>query len=186
MAKGSRKSIIHYREVTYNDEIYQLAVIGKGRNVPIPEKVKIAKLVCTMYATNNYSLDECLAFCGIKSDSTWYDWLDSIEEIEPLYIDAQRQNSKKYYHKLKERARTMAEKMMEGYTVDVKETEEQIDEDGEMKVTKVRNKKIVMRPSVQLIQNVLYNTDARNFEKNPKPVEKINKDVDIPPIKWVE
>ena len=182
------------RTIEFDDEEYQIATISAGRNITDPEKIEIAQLVCLMYSTDQYSLDECLMTCGIKSDSTWWKWLDEIKEIEPLYSEAQRKKDHKYRHRTVQRARTMVERLIDGYTIDIEEREAEpvnlIDNEGKkttaMQTTKIKKKQVIVRPSVSLIQSVLFNSDAKVFERNPKPIEKMNKDVNIPPIDWVE
>ncbi|MGB0925494.1 MAG: hypothetical protein ACPGTS_02190 [Minisyncoccia bacterium] len=194
VSKPRKKPVPRTRTIEFDDQKYKIATIGPGRNISEADKIGIAGLVCIMYATDQYSLDECLNNCGIKSDGTWWNWLDQIKEIEPLYIEAQRQKDRRYRHKLVHRARTMAERLVDGYTVNVEEREAEAvrvkndkgEETIQMQTTKVKRKEVVIRPSVKMIENVLFNMDAKMYEKNPKPVEKMNKDVNIPPIKWVE
>lgn len=171
--KTTRKTRTRYRNVEFDDETYRIAVIGKGKDVPEAEKIAIAGLVCLMYATDLYSLDECLAACGITSDSTWYKWLDEIGEIEPLYLEAQRQKDRRYRHKMKQRARTMAERLLEGYSFELTEREAEPTQDSEgnttLITTKVKRKEVIVRPSVRLIETFLFNLDGRNFTRNPEP-----------------
>lgn len=167
MAKGSQK--VQYKTVNYDGEKYKIAIMSKGRKLPKSEKLNIAKLVCKMYGTDKHSLDECLAFCGIKSHVTWLNWMNDIDDIDPLYLAAQAQKDSIYRHRLKNRARTMAERLIDGYVIQVQEDEQEPNEKGEMKVVKTKTKNILVRPSVRLIEATLYNMDGKTFVKNPEP-----------------
>lgn len=176
MAKRSRN--IPRRVVEYGEESYEIAVMAKGRVIGDEEKVKIARLVCLMYASDNHSLGNCLEVCGIRSDVTWYNWIDSVEEIAEMYIKAQIQKDRRYRAKLKERGRTVVERMMNGYVVDlVEKTAERVDtgirdEDGkpivEMRTLAIRQKQIYVRPSPTIIKTVLFNVDRDVFKEHPK------------------
>lgn len=195
MAKG-RKSKVRYRTAEWEGESYRLAVLDKGGQLPDEEKVKIAELVCKMYATDKYNLQSCLEACGVRSRGTWYKWTETVEQIEQLFINAQKEKDSHYMSQLKERARTSLERFIDGFTREVTEREAEpvptgeVDDEGNpimaLKTTKVKKKEVFIKPSMRAIEHVLFNADARNFEKNPKPVEKMNKDVDIPVIKWVD
>ena len=185
---GNRKKRIARKVVTFDDQKFSIALIGKGRNIPKEEKIAIAGLVCLMYATDLYTLDDCLAFCHIKSDVTWYNWLDEIEEIEPLYEEAKRQKFRRYRHKLRERLLTQTERMISGYTVDVEEsimtpvTTIQPNGSSEKKITKmevtmIRKKQVVIRPSARIIETMLFNIDGRNFTRSPEPYKAGNEEM---------
>lgn len=178
-----------YHKVEYNGETYRLAKPTKGRDISVENKIKIATVICLMYETDDHSLDECCKAVNI-SVRTFFKWRTEISEISALYLDSDKEKEQIYRHRLRQRARTNAERLMDGYTVQVTEREAEPTTDAEgnvtMRTTKVKQKEVFIRPSVKLTETVLYNTDARMFEKNPKPVEKINQDVDIPPIDWVE
>jgi len=180
---------IQYHKVEWDGETYRLAKPSKGRDIPTEEKVKIAKVICLMYETDDFALDECCKSTDINV-KTFFNWRRDIPEIADLYLEADKEKEQIYRHKLRQRARTNAERLMDGYTVELTEREAEPTTDSEgnvtMRTTRVRRKEVFIRPSVKLTETVLYNTDARMFEKNPKPIEKINQDVDIPPIDWVE
>jgi len=189
-AKGSQDKKPRYREVNYDGNKYRIAVVEKGKDISIEEKIKIAELVCEMYKTDEYTLADCLGHCGIKGKATWYSWMVEIEPIKLLYQQSQRAKDLQYRHELKNRARTMAEKLVEGYTMEVKEREAQpgFDDKGKpiLKTTKVKTKTVFVKPSAAVVLKVLYNMDAVNFQEHPKPDEKINEEVNIPPISWVD
>ena len=198
--------------VEWEGEEYDLAPVGPGRSTTPEEKVAIADLVCKMYATNRYPLDKCLDYCGINSHSTWWRWMDEIAEIAKLYKDAQSIQAKTYKTGLKERARTMAERAITGFTRKLR-TKEQVnvllpgngyrvtDKDGNpieialgadgkpnetLVTTRYLEKEIFVRPSASLIQYVLNNTDPTNFQSNPDPEDLLDDDFSIPPIDWIE
>lgn len=175
--KTKRKPPIRYRTITFDDEKFRIAVVDKGNDIPVQHKIVIAELVCRMYESDLYKLGECLEKCGIKSDSTWYKWLDEIKEIEVLYSTAQTNKDRRYRHKLKFRARTQLERLIDGYTVKTTEREAEpvnIADEGktpviQMRTTKVKEKETIIRPSAKLIETVLFNVDGKNFTKSPEP-----------------
>jgi len=138
---------------------------SKGRDLSKREKIALAREVCSLYQTDQYTLASCLQQIGIKSPVTWYNWL-KIEEIEKLYNEAQDLKNKIYRTGLQERARTSLERMVEGYTVETTELEE-ILPDGEDQptiVTKRKRKQHYIKPSPTLILATLNNVDR--FKKN--------------------
>jgi hypothetical protein len=187
--KPIKRQRITYHTVEWEGEKHRLAKISKGRNVSKENKIKISKLVCLMYETDLHSLEDCTNKVGV-SIRTFYKWREDVAEIAELYLGADKKKENIYRHKLRDRARTMAERLMDGYTVELtdREAEPMTDKHGNitMRQTKVKKREQFIRPSVKLVETVLYNTDARVFEKNPKPIEKINREIDIPLIDWVD
>lgn len=186
---GRTTALIKYQTISYEGNKYRIAKLKKGVDIGNPEKLKIAELICLMYETDDCSLAECSKAVGI-SERTFFNWRDSISEITDLYISADKKRDTYYRYKLKQRGRRNAERLLDGYTVELKEWVESpvIDAKGKtiMTVASMKIKEVFIKPSVKLTETVLYNVDARVFERNPVPVEKINKDVDIPPISWVD
>lgn len=96
----------------------------------------------------------------------------------------------------------MAERLIEGYTVtlidetfqeitaaDLAEDERQAGGDPARRLIRpvtVTKKRIFVRPSVRLIEQMIYNLDPMNFQRNPLPIEKQAQVVDIPVISWVD
>lgn len=175
--------------VEYEDQQYELAILSKGVDIGKAEKIKIAELICKAYETDNYTLVECCKMAGI-GDRTFWQWRHDIAEIANLYISSDNNKDNIYRYRLKMRARTNAERLIDGYTKELKERsiEPTYDKDGnvQMVTTSIKIKEVYVKPSPKLIETILYNTDPKNFEKNPKPIEKMNKDVNIPPIQWIE
>lgn len=174
------------RTVEFDGEQYNLPIIRKG-GVPLTddERIIIAELVCKMYATDQFSLEDCLRHCGVRSKSTWWYWVNSIEPIERLYYEAQDSKDREYKHRLKHRARTMAERLIDGYCFEVEEhtSSPVIVKEGEkpnidgLEIVTVKKKTIFVKPSVPIILNTLYNTDGRTFTRNPEPYKAGNEEI---------
>lgn len=182
------------RKVEFNGNEYSIIPISKGRDIKKEQKIEMAKLVCAMYATDEYSLVNCLKAVGINSDVTWYNWQNEIEEIEAMYKEAFESKSKIYFHRLVRRARTSLEKRVDGEVIELKvikvrkpnKTElNNLDFDIEL-VREEITKEVYIPPSDTAIQFALTNQDAINFERNPSPDDKIIDDIDIDPIEWVK
>lgn len=184
-----KKPRIRFRSVKYDDVVYKLAIPQKGLNLSDDHKLNISKVICLMYETNDHSLEECCKGVGI-SVKTFFNWRSSISIISEAYNISDAKNLEIYFHRLKNRGRTNAERLLDGFTVELVDTEEVPETDAKgvttMKVVKIKKKQMFIRPSVKLTETVLYNTDGRNFEKNPKPTDKMNQEVDIEPITWVD
>ena len=195
MAKGSQKTEIlkkpTYQVVEWEGKKYKLAIVQKGKNIPEVDKIRIADLVCKMYAENKYTLMSCLQKCGVFSDSTWYSWRENVREIEELFQEAEQKKAEKRSYQLRELATTQLEKRITGEIIELTETigEPVTDESGEVlfiKTTAIKKRQVYVKPSDQLIALTLVNTDPRNFERSPKAIERMNKEVDIDPIEWVD
>lgn len=138
---------------------------SKGRDLTKKQKIDIAKSVCELYKSDEYTLDSILKDHGIKSDATWYIWLREIKEIKELYSEAQIIKNQVYRGRLQARARTSLEKLVEGYTVELQEVE-QIPGEGNRPdiVNKRKIKQHFVKPSPTLILFALNNTDR--FKRN--------------------
>jgi hypothetical protein len=149
------------------------ARLSKGRNLSRNKKIEKAKSVCEMYATDQYTLDVCLQENGITSDSTWYKWMEEIEEIGELYKEAKAKKHEVYKSHLVTRARTSLERYLDGFTIEVVERTGEIiqlgDGQEEMRTRSVKQKTMYIKPSMRAIELVLTNLDGRNFTKNPEP-----------------
>lgn len=178
MTKGSRKSQnpssrTPRRKVEFEGATYSLAIISKGRDIPREEKIKIAEAVCQLYATDRFSLAECLKECGVSSSNTWFLWAEEIAEIGQLYSEAQTRKALHYRTHLKERGLTMAEKLLCGYFVEALEHEGEavVDDegrpiDGEFKMIRVKRRQIYIQPKVEVWKTIMYNFDPNNFRRD--------------------
>lgn len=149
---------------------------SKGRNLTNATKVKIAKCVCEVYATDKFTFDATLDYFGIKSHATFHSWRKKINEINDLYQNAIKLKEEIYFSNLKGRARLSLEKMIEGYTVLTTETKRTPLKDRNGKrvegmeiIEEEKLKEVYVRPSPTLIQYVLDNRDKTNFQRNPEP-----------------
>lgn len=195
---GRAKKRLTYGKLEWEGQEYRIAKSVQGVALPIEEKIQITKVLCLMYKTDDYALEKCCEAVGITA-KTFFNWRSSFSEISEIYLDADREKEIIYKDRLRIRGRTTAERLTEGFVIELQdydlvpvldeETKKQlIGEDGEpvYKKANIRVRQQYIRPSVKMTETILYNTDVRVFEKNPKPVEKINQDVDIPLIDWVE
>lgn len=134
-------------------------------------------MVCELYSSDEYTLEDCLKHCGVRSFATWHKWTVEIEAIDLLYSEAQKSKDWKYRHKLKQRGRTMAEKLVDGYIVELtdREGEALTDEEGNVvegfKVLRIKKKQLYVKPSPKIIETVLFNMDKGNFRSNPDPLK---------------
>lgn len=157
---------------------------SKGRNLPDADKIRLATIACKLYATNEFTIEDCLLAVGIQSVGTWHNWQQSIEEIKALYEKAQAERESVYFESLKKRARTALEKAVTGFRVvtrTIKRTPlegEQIivkgdsipeDWEGYNMLTEVIEKETFYAPNVSAIAYVLNNQDKGNFARNPEP-----------------
>jgi len=154
----------------------------KGRKKLSPqERIKIASAVCEMYASDKYTIESCLNNQGI-SETTWRNWQADVAEIAELYKKAIEQKGQVYRKELIGRARTALEKHLEGYTVEITETDGEAYTDAsgaqKIKTTRVRKKQIYIRPSFAAAAFVLTNMDAVNFQYRPERPEEIQKSQD--------
>lgn len=171
MAKGSRRKTERVRDIIWQGEKFVLPAIGKGRDIPESDKIKLAEFICMMYATDDYSLKDCLKFAGVKAESTWYLWCNEIEAINDIFINSQKKKDFNYRARIRERALTMFERVVSGYTVDVEKNEfekvPEYDEDGNkigevVKKTKSTKHQIYIRPSVGAILKAMENNTFFN------------------------
>ena len=180
MAKqGARaKAPVSIIKVQFDGDEYQIPKIGAGRNIKKRDKIKVAKLVCKIYATDEYNLMDCLQQCGINSDSTWRKWLSEIKEIEDAYKEAIELKDNKYREGIKRRARSTLEKYLEGFTVQTTERAGLLNpKTGAITATAVKTKEIYIKPSIRAVEYVLNNVDGRNFTKSPEPYKAGNENI---------
>jgi len=157
---------------------------SKGRKLPDADKIRLATIACKLYATNQFTLEDCLLAVGVRSDRTFYLWRDNITEIAEIYERAQQERESVYFESLKKRARTALEKAVTGFRVvtrTIKRTPlegEQIivkgdnipeDWEGYNMLTEVIEKETFYAPNVSAIAYVLNNQDKGNFARNPEP-----------------
>lgn len=147
-------------------------MVSKGRSLQPHEKIEIAKRVCDLYATDQFTLVACLSQEGIKSESTWHKWCSEIEEIEELYKEAQKQKRLTYETSLVERAETALENYLTGFTKSLleQETIPGKDENSYM-VTKQKRKQVYIKPSMRAIEFVLTNLKGNIYTRNPEPTK---------------
>lgn len=182
MAKKRRKT--PRRKVEVDGQKFLLPVVAAGRTTTEEDRLQLAEFICSLYSTNNYSLRQVLAAAGISSTETWYRWTQESEEIDTLYLEAQEMRSRVYTGGLVEKARTMLERHLEGYTVTTTEQhlEPTIPADNAepvMVVVKEVQKQVYVKPVFRATEFVLTNLDQDNFAINPDPTANIELPDDI-------
>jgi len=134
----------------------------RGRKISYQEKLKKAAGVCDLYATDDYTLEDCCRNQGI-SPATFYNWVDQYGEIRGRYKKAQAKAESAYFTRLKIKSRKSLEKRVSGYEVEEKKVEYK-NVDGKLKVvSQVVTKKFV-QPSDTAIIFSLTNKDPENFK----------------------
>lgn len=147
---------------------------SKGKDLKPHQKIDLARQVCDLYSTDQYTLAVCLQQVGIQSDSTWYKWMQEIEEIAELYREAQDRKHDAYTSNLVIRARTRLEQFLDGWTQEIVEQEAipvkgQEGQPDTVAIVKVKRKQLYIKPSLRAVEFVLTNLDGKVYSRNPEP-----------------
>lgn len=156
--------------------------LQKGVDLTAEEKLEKARIVCDLYATDQYTLPQCLKQAGIYSDSTWYKWVKEIEVIAELYQEAQTRKGETYRSNLVTRARNRLEMFIDGWIQEVTEQEAvpgkaKEGQETPILITKVKKKQIYIKPSIRAVEFVLVNLDGKTYTKNPEPYKAGNENM---------
>lgn len=166
--------------IEHDGQTYSLAKVVKGGKLPIEEKVTIAEFICMLYSTDQYTLEQCCKEVGLNV-RTFRSWVTDLPDVTAVYQRADFNKSVIYRSRLRERARSTAERLMDGYKVSLKERTGEIvtDSDGNQtfKAGLVKEKEMYVRPSVKLIETVLYNFDSANFKPQARSVTNVQTNV---------
>lgn len=197
-AKGSKakiKVIAEYRDIAGVQVPTNLPRPSKGRNLTDEQKIEISKYVCEVYAKDQHTIKSVLEEFGIKSEATFFNWQNQIEEIKEIYKEAGEQKNKIYFSRLKERARTALEDRVTGKTIilksfkqrklTAKEAEFYEVDMNESDIVEQTVKEVFIQPSDTAIIFALTNKDGKNFQRTPDGSGDTD-DFDIPLIEWVE
>lgn len=138
--------------------------------------LKAAREVCDLYATDLYTVEECLKACGVKSTGTWAKWRHRYPEIEEMYQAAKEEKRRVYYENITERALTSLEKLVSGFEHKVIEREGEQTEDpatGEkiIRTKKIKEKTIYVPPNPTTIFFVLQNRLPDKWKRNPEALK---------------
>lgn len=169
-----------------------LPIPHKGRNLSKASKIKISKFVCQIYALDRHPIESILnSFC--LTHRTFLNWVYQISEISTLYKESQKEKSLAYFARLRPLAQTSLERRVRGEvrTLTTKKYrtpigKEQKEIEGVVMMVETIEKEIYIPPSDTAIQVALYNQDGGNFQRNPVPEAPEEKDVNIPPINWID
>jgi len=173
MAKKKRT-----RLVVQEGKEYEIPVISRGRITKEDEKVAIAEVVAELYATDKYSLSECLKKVGVNRQ-TWYNWTKESLQVLQIYKKGEAEKDEAYRHNLKERARTALERSIDGYEYKTTKREGIVGQDGNIKPTKVIEETKFIKPNPTLIIFALSNADKENFQRSPEPGTTLNNQFNI-------
>ena len=166
------------RTVTYEGKEYKLPAISPGRKNTLEQRMQIAELVCTMYASDKYTIEECTKKAGIAR-RVWSDWVKENAQISQLYQKAIIEKDAAYKHRLKERARTALEKGIEGYEYTTQKKEGEVKADGSVRITKIIEETKYVKPNPTLIIFALANADKENFKRSPEQETTINNQFNV-------
>lgn len=150
------------------------------------ERMAIAARICEMYATDQFSIKQCLKSQGIKSRTTWFNWCNTNPIIKKMYDDSIALKDQVYKHGVKERAQKMLEKFISGYTKKVTEIKFEDMGNGTRRIIEQKEKEVYVKPSAGALMYVLNNLDGGNFQRNPEPETGGNDVTNIPPRVWVD
>lgn len=94
--------------------------MGKSKGIASPEhteeeKILISNQVCDLYASQNATLESCCNAVGIPRN-TFYYWCSQIEQIGQSYKKAKEKSVSIYWDRLREKAQTGLEILVEGQT----------------------------------------------------------------------
>lgn len=148
------------------------------------EKLEIGKRICDLYAEGN-TIESCCDTCGI-SDRAFRNWMESISELAELYKKARQKQSIEYKERLRRKADTALEKLVEGYEYEETEvTGVTITDDNGKKVFVPKGVKKVtkkMQPNITAVIFARTNTNDPNDPDfvNSRNVQQITGKVEIP------
>ena len=134
-----------------------------GTQLPIEQKIEIAKDICNVYSLGKYTLESCCKKNGI-SYSTLYLWVKTIKEIEELFYKAKQQNIDIYKEQLREKALTSLEKRVKGYSYTETKTVTEKSIDGTDTIKEIVKTKKEVLPDPGLIKFAILNTMPEGFE----------------------
>lgn len=174
--------------VEYDGEVYTLPIVSTGADKLTDEdRLPIVELICLMYSTGAYSVQDCCDACGV-STSSFYNWTSSVGQFGELFFKAKEKSKAGYKKLLHEAAKDTALKVMRGEMVrEVKRVEQVFesvpirDKNGNLVKTEPRQigMRIVkqeqwLRPSTAFIMGALELTEPENYSKTLMIEERVN------------
>lgn len=79
------------------------------------EKIDLVGKICNLYASNTFSIASCCESVGI-SDRLFRYWIETSGEFSDLYKKAKAKSVEIYWDRLREKAQTGLERLVEGET----------------------------------------------------------------------
>lgn len=195
---GKRRT--KYNKIEFAGVQHRIPAIYPGAKLTDDQKRKIGFLVCEIYETDLYTLEETVKFVGLGVP-TFYRWIDYLEDLRDSFRDAQRLKYRNYKQRLTQRALTAAEELTRTGTYikrtieyePVQMNEEQLkqlqkgNKDGlQLYAVKIKETTERYKPNAYATMAILHNMKSDTFERNPQPVvEDISID-EIPKLSWIQ
>ena len=135
---------------------------GKHKQHTHEEKIEVAKKICDLYAKGNFTLVSCCEEVGI-TEHTFTNWKNGNSEISELYKASKNTSELNFKRRLREKALTSAQKLVEGW--EYKKTKKEIKKVDGKEYTRITESTEFVLPNPTMIIFSLTNTnDAENSD----------------------
>lgn len=147
---------------------------GKGQKKHTEdEKKQIVESICANYELGN-TIESCCENEGIDKGS-FYNWLNNSQQLQQIYQKTRNQIERNFKDRLRQKALSSLEKMVEGYEYEEVHTEGKLVETGKkdsegkviekFKITKQTKTKKIVQPNPTLVMYALNNSNKFDDEK---------------------
>jgi hypothetical protein len=126
-------------------------------------KIRKARTICTLYATDKFTIAECAQNQGID-EKTFHNWKNAIPQIAELYKKAHEEKKQVRYGSIKTRALTAMEELLTKQTITEKQTVIKLGVNGEAIPDRVVSTDRVVLPNATAMIFALKNTDSENWK----------------------
>lgn len=136
---------------------------SRGKNKKSPqltkaEKIALATKICDLYREDTITIVSCCEAFNV-SPRTFHYWTKEVTEVADIYKKAKQGQDTVYLDRIKTKARTNLEKLIEGY--EVTEHREETDFKGAKRTVDITKQ---IQPSATAVIFALTNTDPDNFK----------------------